>query len=145
MAKDFLFFKFLQKHPWQDFMSDRLNSINPQTTRNYKKTQCTVTFDLDLRWEESVKEDASLASLPCFHGKHDFQAQQIFYPDNIHQCQGQKVVRQLAIYGYSKYPIVLAPIFSSSRDPLHNGLKHASEWGKNNFSIHFLSNWKWRM
>ena len=37
-------------------MSDRLSPINPQTMRNCKKTHCTVTFDLDLRWEESALE-----------------------------------------------------------------------------------------
>ena len=51
--KNFLFFKFLKKRSWQDFMSDSFCLINPQTMRNCKKTHSTMTFDLDSRWEDS--------------------------------------------------------------------------------------------
>ena len=37
-AKNFHFWKFLQKRPWQDFMSDRLSSINPQWETAKKPT-----------------------------------------------------------------------------------------------------------
>ena len=60
-VKIFLFFKFLKKRPWQDFMSDSFSLINPETKRNCSKTHCTMTFDLDSRWEESVLRES------CFY------------------------------------------------------------------------------
>ena len=50
-----LFFIFLKKRPWQDFTTVSFSSSNLQTMTNYKKTFCTMTFHLDLRWKHSLQ------------------------------------------------------------------------------------------